>query len=342
MSLLTVNILQIRDSSFMIGAQSGKWIQTKPILNTFELITKPEIDVSEMQSIFASLAPHLLDELDGLAQSLGITSDKAAALFSGYDVPKTEAMGCTAFITPDYYVRNYDFSPSLYDGVFSLIQPEKAFATAGYNLQVLGRHDGVNDKGLVCGLHFVSNDDYRTGISAWTAVRIVLDTCASVEDAIRVLTKIPHAACYNFSLADREGNLAVVEATPEGVKVRAGEKSLTCVNHFQDSDLQNKNRPHIEGSIQRNNFLNDLVYEDLNQHELFTTFADLDSPLFFTDYDELFGTLHTFSYSFKDSKILTALAQSTNVLEINFEDWVKGMNIPERLVTGIIEEGSKI
>lgn len=321
----------------MVGVQTGKWIQTKPILKTFEMITKPEIDGPEMKTIFTTFAPHLLEELDGLAQSLGISSEKAAALFSGFDVPKTEAMGCTALITPDYYVRNYDFSPTLYDGLFSLNQPENALASAGYNLQVLGRHDGVNEKGLVIGLHFVSNDEYRTGISAWTAVRIVLDTCETVEDAIQVLKDLPHAACYNFSIGDPHGNMAVVEATPSGVIVRSGVESLACVNHFQDPSLQEKNRAFIEGSVKRNNFLNELDLADVKQRDLFATFADRHSPLFFTDYEELFGTLHTFSYAFHDSTILTSLAQSSDVLEINFEDWVKGTNISEKLLTGVIE-----
>src|SRR5699024_11246032 len=83
---------------------------------------------------------------------------KAAALFSGYDMPKAEALGCSAMMTKKYYVRNYDFSPDLYDGLFSLIQPDTSFATAGYNLQILGRHDGVNQEGLVAGLHFRSEE----------------------------------------------------------------------------------------------------------------------------------------------------------------------------------------
>lgn len=165
MSEFSVDIIQIRDNSFNIGLKYGKRLKNDTLLNVFDSITRADIDYMNLKSIFSELAPHLLDEIEGLASGLEINSKKSAALFSGYDVPKTEAMGCSAFITKDYYVRNYDFSPALYDGMFSLIQSNEAFATAGYNLQVLGRHDGINQRGLVAGLHFVSNNDYSKGMS---------------------------------------------------------------------------------------------------------------------------------------------------------------------------------
>ncbi|WP_338048244.1 C45 family peptidase [Pontibacillus yanchengensis] len=169
MSDTYVDVLQIRDTAFNIGIKTGIEIKNQPIINTLEAITKPEIDYDNMKSIYSSFAPHLLDELDGLAYSLNLSPYKAAALFSGYEVPRTEAMGCSALLTEDFYIRNYDFSPTLYDGIFSLVQPENSLASAGYNLQILGRHDGVNEHGLVMGLHFVSNDGYTKGISPWTA-----------------------------------------------------------------------------------------------------------------------------------------------------------------------------
>ncbi|MYL18855.1 peptidase C45 [Halobacillus litoralis] len=331
-----VNVLQIRDSSFDIGIKTGMEIKNQPIIKTLEAITKPEIDYDNMKSIYSSFAPHLLEELDGLAQSLNLSSNKAAALFSGYDVPKTEAMGCSALLTKDYYVRNYDFSPSLYDGVFSLVQPKNSLASAGYNLQILGRHDGVNEKGLVMGLHFVSNDGYTKGISPWAAIRMALDMCITVDEAISMLKEIPHSACYNFSLGDSRGNMAVVEASPDKVVVRR-EGSLTCVNHFQDDYLKNKNRDSIEGSLKRNNYLHNLKSNNLTQLEAFNNFKNKESPLFFTDYDNLFGTLHSFSYSYRNSKILTTIAQSSQNIEVDFKEWVNGMDINIQRLKGIIE-----
>jgi predicted choloylglycine hydrolase len=336
MSEFSVDIIQIRDTSFNIGLTLGKSIHNKPLLNILESITRPEIDFESMKSIFLDLAPHLLEELEGLAYGLEFSTKKCASMFSGYDLPKTEALGCSAIITKDYYVRNYDFSPALYDGIFSLIQPDSAFATAGYNLQMIGRHDGVNQKGLVVGLHFVSNNGYSKGISPWTAVRMVLDTCSSVNDAIQMLKEIPHSACYNFSIGDNKGDMAVVEASPEKVVVRIGHSLLSCVNHFQDKTLIDKNRLSIDCSIKRNSYLQEMANENLAYQAVFNNFKDKQSPLFFTDYENLFGTLHTFAYSFQDSRIMTAIAQSDHVLDCNFQDWVDGKNIKEQVMKGKI------
>jgi predicted choloylglycine hydrolase len=337
MSEFLVDIIQIRDSSYNIGYKLGKYIHNKPLLNVLESITRPEIDVESMKSIFLDLAPHLLEELEGFAYGLDISPEKSAAMFSGYDLPKTEAMGCSAMITKDFYVRNYDFSPALYDGIFSLVQPEAVFATAGYNLQMIGRHDGINQKGLVVGLHFVSNNGYTKGISPWTAVRMVLDKCATVNDAIGMLKEIPHSACYNFSIGDNKGSMAVVEASPEKVVVRRGQTVLSCVNHFQDETLIDKNRSSIDGSVNRNSYLQEMGKKNLTRQDVFDDFKDKQSPLFFTDYEDLFGTLHTFSYSFQHSGIMTAIAQSDQVLDFNFQDWVNGMDIKEQVLRGKID-----
>ncbi|CAN7510567.1 C45 family autoproteolytic acyltransferase/hydolase [Rossellomorea sp. LjRoot5] len=336
MSDFTVQIFQLRGSSYHIGVDTGEEMRATSILHMLGSITKQEIDLPEMKSIYSSFAPHLLDELEGLAEGFGISSHKAAALFSGYDVPKTEAMGCSSLLTKDYYVRNYDFSPDLYDGVFSLVQPEQAFASAGYNLQLLGRHDGVNERGLVAGLHFVSHDGYRKGVSPWTAIRMVLDTCSSLEEAVTLLKQIPHSACYNFSLGDRNGKMAEVEASPEKVTVRYGESFLSCVNHFQDEQMKRKNRPSIAGSLERNIHLLSFK-KNLSHQQTFHHFKDIESPVFFTDYENLFGTLHTFSYSYHDSRILTTIAGSKQVLDVNLQDWVNGYDIPVKNLIGYIE-----
>lgn len=72
----------------------------------------------------------------------------------------------------------------------------------------------------------------------------------------------------------------------------------------------------------------------MQQQELFDYFRADSSPLFFTDYDNFFGTLHTFSYSFKDHFIMTCLAGSDKPLLVDFKKWVEGENISETVLMG--------
>lgn len=338
MSNFQVQVLQLRGSAYQNGFVLGQQFRSNPIVKAFERITREEIDVQEMTAIYRAYAPHLLDELQGIAEGLGVSWEKGAALFSGYDVPKTDAMGCSAMMTPAYYVRNYDFSPALYDGYFTLLQSDAAFATAGYNLQAIGRHDGVNQHGLVMGLHFVSHHGYTKGLSAWTAIRMILDTCTRVDEAILKLKEMPHAACYNFSLGDKSGDMAVVEASPDQVQIRRDPAQLSCVNHFQTDQLAGKNRTVIAGSLKRQAYFQSLRDKALTHEEMFDLFKDAQSPLFFTDYADLFGTLHTFSYAYEDAKLMTAVARGRKTLTIDFADWVKGNDIEIQLLEGKIEE----
>ncbi len=340
MTTLKAYIWQLRKNSYDIGKFYGNFLTKHPdLLARYRQATKKEIDWRNMEAIYSELAPHLLEELQGLAEKLEISYRTAAACFSGYDVPMTKAMGCTTYIDNGVYTRNYDFSPLLYDGIFSMIQTNSNLASAGYNLQLLGRHDGVNEKGLVIGFHFVSNEGYRKGVSPWLSCRIVLDTCSTVEEAVCLLKIIPHAACYNFSIGDEKGNMAAVETSPEKVEVVLGEGALACTNHFKHKEMILKNRSNIAGSLQRQTYLERLKGKCWDQTEIFEHFSEESSPLFFTDYKDYFGTIHTFSYSFEQAIIKTALAKSTQTLEVDFKKWVQGTNINESLLTGEITEG---
>lgn len=75
---------------------------------------------------------------------------------------------------------------------------------------------------------------------------------------------------------------------------------------------------------------------------MFDHFRDKESFIFFRDYDQLFGTLHTFSYEYKSSKILTAVAQGKSVLAIDFQQWVRVEDLNAQEITGYIEESYKI
>ncbi|MCA1054078.1 C45 family peptidase [Rossellomorea aquimaris] len=337
MSNFKVKVVQTRGNSFENGLKIGTHYKNNPILASLKSITKPEIDYENMKSIFTAYSPHLLDELEGLSESIGISLNRTASLFSGYDLPRVEAMGCSALITNEYYVRNYDFSPLFYDGLFTLTQSTSSYASAGYNLQGIGRHDGVNEHGLVVGLHFVNNNEHAKGMSAWTTIRMILDTCSTVNEAISLLKEIPHSASYNFSMGDPKGNLAVVETSPEKILIRDQVDSLSCTNHFQHEMHVHKNRQSIDSSVTRDQYMQDLMKVGLSQYDLFEKFSSKYSPLFYRNYDELFGTLHTFSYSFKNGIVLTAIAQSEQLFEVDFKEWVRGNGIRDVILEGKIE-----
>src|SRR5690625_667506 len=207
-------------------------------------------DVVEIKSVIKYFCPQLLDELAGLQEGIKYPESDILRLFGGYNMPILE-MGCTSFITSDYYVRNYDFSPHIYDSTFVIQRHDEGNWICGNSELMLGRLDGMNHYGLTCGLHFVNNNPYEKGFIGSTIVRIILEMCKNVEEAIELLNELPHAAGYNYSLVDNNGNFAVFEASPNMKNIYRRKESLSCVNMFQTSEMKSYNRKNIDSSLNR-------------------------------------------------------------------------------------------
>src|SRR5699024_12729183 len=101
--------------------------------------------------------------------------------------------------------------------------------------------------------------------------------------------------------------MAVVEASPDKVIVRRGVSALSCVNHFQSGQLKNKNRSSIEHSVKRHHYLEKLKDEEHSYVEIFENFMSIYSPLFFTAYDDIYDIIHTYYFSFYESRIFIVI-----------------------------------
>ena len=190
------------------------------------------------KELLKTFSPNLLEELEGLAKGLEMELDTIIKFYSGYDVT-FPSMGCTTLINEGYYVRNYDFSPEIYDARLVFSNPIGGYASVGFSQQVIGRLDGMNEKGLVVGLHFVNDEHKGEGFLATTIVRMVLEQCSSVKEAVDFISTIPHGLCYNYSITDSNGEGVVVEASPDKQIVH-GRNPLICTNHFEAGSLLQK------------------------------------------------------------------------------------------------------
>jgi len=333
MGTFKISVEQYRGDSYDIGYQQGQQIDRSLLVMYSNIINEGDIDLDEMKEIYSTYAPHLLRELSGIADSMNISMRKAA-LFSGFGAPEIQGMGCSSMVNHNMLVRNYDFSPEVYDARFVFVQPNEGYASVGHSLLVMGRTEGVNEKGLAVALHFVNNKDTQTGLSAASVIRIILDTCKNTEEAINVIKQLPHSWSYNFSIGDAEGHAVVVEESPFHIKVRKNEELLFCTNHFQRQDMLKLNRQNSGSTQERLNYLSQGHLDEMDEQEIFNTFR-AEKPLYNDEYREFFGTLHTFAYSFDDNKVLTAVPNG-DVLEINFNEWVSGKDLNQREIVGYI------
>lgn len=128
--------------------------------------------------------------------------------------------------------------------------------------------DGMNEKGLAVGYHFVNRLKPGDGFICCSIARMLLDTCKSTEEAIWLLKEIPHRHAFNYSLYDSSGHAAIAEASSKGVQVKRGQK-LACTNHFELGDKRSENRNRLEETMQRKKWIEGRFHTELNPKDAF-------------------------------------------------------------------------
>lgn len=338
MEELIVSVVDLMGSSYELGLKQGEEIKTTQLIKQLGFLENltANSNVKKAKEILKTISPNLLEELGGLAKGLEMELDTIIRLYSGYDVT-FPSMGCTTFINDDYYVRNYDFSPGLYDARLVFSNPIVGYASVGFSQQVIGRLDGMNEKGLVVGLHFVNNQHEAEGFIATTSVRMLLEQCGCIKEAIDLISTIPHGFCYNYSITDQSGRGVVVEASPEKQFVNFG-NPLMCTNHFESKNLQEKNMKEIQRSIKRKEYMSSLLTEELSPIAAYSHFNDGNSPLFFKNYKEYFGTLHTVVYLPKDLSLIIGVGENSEPMMLSLRKYLDGTHNLPKVIKGTINQ----
>lgn len=177
------------------------------------------------------------------------------------------SLGCSTFTakTPDgdyLFGRNFDldYSPAMLvrtkpdDGYESVSMVNLGFI--GYGEEKLpdsllssittlaGPYaplDGINEKGLSIGVLLIpteetNQDTDKTDITTTTAIRMILDRCATVEEAVALLKQYDmHSSansCYHFHIADAQGNSVIVEYIDNEMKLVEPQGAYQAATNF--------------------------------------------------------------------------------------------------------------
>ncbi|MFB7155643.1 C45 family autoproteolytic acyltransferase/hydolase [Lysinibacillus sp. NPDC056232] len=335
---LVVRIVELKGNYYQFGLEQGRELRSLPIFEQLEQLGKLNVNsnVQKAKEIVKNVSPNLFQELIGLAEGLDMEIDNTIKLFSGYDVAFPQ-MGCTTLVNDGYYVRNYDFSPEMYDARLVWMNPTDGYVSVGFSQQIIGRLDGMNEKGLVVGLHFVNNEYKEEGFIATTIVRMLLEQCANIEEALNFITNIPHGYCYNYSITDQSGTSVIVEASPQQQIINFT-NPLICTNHFESEILREKNRIGIQGSIKSKDYVSSLLSESLSPMSTYHHFNDESSPIFFKHYKEYFGTLHTVVYCPKDLSIIIGVGGNCEPMMFSLKEYMEGTFILPEYMKGTINQ----
>jgi isopenicillin-N N-acyltransferase-like protein len=159
--------------------------------------------------------------------------------------------GCSSFLVLParsrtgelIFGRNFDFpSFNVLDkyGCISVVRPQgkRAFVSIGYP-GMIGVLSGMNDAGLAVATMDVNESADGapifdpTGVPLALTYRRILEECATVEEAERLLKATKITTYMNLAVADVD-EAVVFELTPQTVGVRRAPRDvLCCTNHFQ-------------------------------------------------------------------------------------------------------------
>ena len=139
---------------------------------------------------------------------------------------------------------NHDFPPRF--GRYNFVRhnlPSDGFASVCLSYPIMvGSLAGVNERGLAITLNHAFSIDYsgRPGLLLTTLVQDCLDSCASVEDAVRLIRETPVTNGAILTLADASGDRAVVERSCGASRVRrpADRERLVSFNKYKHPEME--------------------------------------------------------------------------------------------------------
>jgi len=331
------DVIQFKGNHYEFGYMQGELLKDSPLLynRAKQRATgrKHQFNIHAQEAIdlFSKFIPRMLDELKGLADSLNWTMEEALTEFGGYYV-EYENSGCSILTGSEFMVRNYDSHPAYYEGRYVMYQPtDTGYATIGPSMQITGRTDGMNEKGLAMGYNFVNRVGSGDGFVCNMIGRIILETCANVDEAIALLKEIPHRTLFNYILLDPNGETYVVETSPRKVAAR---KSNISTNHFEV--LTEENRYRMDDSLRRTKELERKQRDDLEVYAAYRLLNDKEGDIFSSKYDASAGTIHTAAYLPKEMKAWFTIGGNRMPVIFDFNRYLKGERMNIKKVRGVL------
>jgi predicted choloylglycine hydrolase len=228
-----------------------------------------------------------MPELVGVRERLAAELDRPDGdSFLTFANMRTSFAGCTQIGGAGRLLRNDDFAPGRCEGTIvrsRFLRPVIGTQEGGWGLL-----DGMNDAGLAISLTFGGRSARGPGFAVPLVLRYLLETCATVAEAVARLRTIPLSTAQNLTLADR-GRAVTVYAGPD--IPLTGAPDACAANH--------QLAPVPEGQER---------FTGERLARVRATGADvaamLRPPLYMTAYDEGLGTLYTADYRPAEGRVV--------------------------------------
>ncbi|WP_119460762.1 C45 family autoproteolytic acyltransferase/hydolase [Rhodospirillaceae bacterium SYSU D60014] len=248
---------------------------------------------AECRGALRTHMPELLPVFEQLSALSG--EDEIAWRFLSQYRPPSVITGCSIAVAPTaepILVRNYDFTPSFFEGTVLLSRwvghHGRVVATSEALSGVL---DGMNEAGLVVALTFGGRQAHGDGFGIPILLRYVLECCATTAEAVSALRRLPCAMVQNVLILDRSGDYVVVYLSPDRETIV---RRLPITTNHQCA-VEWPEAARFNQTLQRAAALESLLTAPGTSVKAFVE-AFHRPPLYRTDYLEGLGTLYTAIY----------------------------------------------
>jgi isopenicillin-N N-acyltransferase like protein len=189
--------------------------------------------------------PQLAAEIEGIAAGAGVDRDQLFAANARTEMLAGQLRGECSTIASirsarPVLMQNWDWHPDVAPARVIWVVEQAAggwFATlteAGLLAKI-----GLNSRGLAACLNLLSTsvDGGLDALPVHLALRLMLETCASVGDARKLLSAAPFGASSCITVMDSDGDVAMFECRPGGppLEPRLGSGWASHTNHFLSS-----------------------------------------------------------------------------------------------------------
>jgi predicted choloylglycine hydrolase len=187
-------------------------------------------------------------------------------------------------------VRNYDYDVGRFEAVIARTRYGDR-DVIGVSDCLWGLLDGLNDAGLAVSITFGGRRPVGEGFGISIVVRYLLETCSTVAQAAKALSRLPVHQAYNVTVIDALGESVTAFVSPDRPPLL---QRLEVVTNHQVT-IEWEQYAAATGTRDRERFMGALLADGVaDERRLVRAF--MEPPLYARGFDRGFGTLYTAVY----------------------------------------------
>jgi len=249
--------VEIAGSYYELGLKYGRIVAENKLNWWWKQPTESALAlVKECEREIAVHAPGLLEEIRAIAD---VCESEYDLVLANMTISYWQLSACNVIAVSGnqcrngktIFARNHDWLDEDQEWVTCFrTHVSTGLPHIGFGFADVARSGGVNQEGLAISSAAIWLDKPNPGLRSNLATRWILDTYSDTRDAVDYLKRIPHYDASSFLIADKEGRIARVETTPEGVGVALTQDGmLAAINLLQSEELQHLDHIPDEGDL---------------------------------------------------------------------------------------------